>query len=102
MKRVLRWIGLVLTAALAATAARAAEFEWRFQNNWVDGRWESKMLGAFADRVNERSNGRLKITVYNGGALGIKQGDHLQALKSGSVHMAVLYPGYLARDVPDV
>lgn len=96
-------LGVLALAALAASGlAQAAEFEWRFQNNWVDTRWESKMLGEFAQRVLEKSNGRLKITVYNGGALGIKQGDHLQALKSGSVHMAVLYPGYLARDVPDV
>jgi TRAP-type transport system periplasmic protein len=96
------WAFLVLAFTAWAPPASAAEFEWRFQNNWVDGRWESKMLAAFAERVNERSKGRLKITVFNGGALGIKQGDHLQALKSGAVHMAVLYPGYLARDVPDV
>lgn len=105
MKLLSRYVArtaLALVAAVMAAATSAAEFEWRFQNNWVENRWESKMLTAFAERVDERSKGRLKITVFHGGALGIKQADHLQALKSGAVHMAVLYPGYLARDVPDV
>lgn len=105
MKRIARYAARLVAAVLVitlASAASAAEFEWRFQNNWVETRWESKMLSAFAERVSERSQGRLKIDVFHGGALGIKQADHLQALKSGAVHMAVLYPGYLARDVPDV
>ncbi|MGE0845886.1 MAG: TRAP transporter substrate-binding protein DctP [Flavobacteriaceae bacterium] len=95
-------LAVVAVTLIFAEKARAAEFEWRFQNNWVETRWESKMIKAFADRVREKSSGRLDITVYDGGSLGIKPADHLQALKSGAVQMAVLYPGYLARDVPEV
>ncbi|SLN75542.1 TRAP transporter substrate-binding protein [Oceanibacterium hippocampi] len=93
---------VLIFSAITLSSTRAAEFDWRFQNNWVETRWESKMLNEFAERVHEKSNGRLKIAVFSGGSLGIKPADHLQALRSGAVQMAVLYPGYLARDVPEV
>ena len=93
---------LVAAATLFAAPASAAEFEWKLTHTWTEGRAETKQIQAFADVVNAKSEGRLVITPYPGGSLGIKQADSLRSLRQSSVEAAALYPGYLGRDAPDM
>ena len=63
------------------------------------GNWFAKR---FADMVNEKAAGKLKIDLHQGGTLGVKDVDMLRILPAGNViQIAGLYPGYMTRDVPE-
>lgn len=66
----------------------------------VQSRPEAKYLDEFAEMVNKRSNGKLKINVFHAGSLGLEDADLLRILQAGSVDMAMLYGGYFKRDSP--
>lgn len=86
----------------APVVAVAAEVEWRLNISQVETRPGSRMAARFADRVTEKSGGRMVIKPYFGDSLGFGQSDTLRALKSGTVEMSSAYAGYFARDAPDV
>jgi TRAP-type C4-dicarboxylate transport system substrate-binding protein len=96
--------GSMLAAGVMACCApaAAAEFEWRLNISVAEARPSAKSAVRFAERVEEKSSGRLKIKVFFGDSLGFGQSDSLRVLKSGGVEMAQVYAGYLARDLPDV
>ena len=106
MSCIRRIVTFGLTVAVAglfgSNTVQAAEFEWRLDEHLVETRRSAKFTGQFADRVNEKSGGRLKLEVYYGESLGIKQQDKLRALKAGSIEMGTLYAGYFGRDAPDL
>lgn len=98
--------------ALAAVAAAcggmlgpspvAAQTSWKMHIVWVPARPEAKDYKKFADLVNERAKGKLKIDLHPGGSLGVKDIDMLRILPAGNViQIAGLYPGYMTRDVPE-
>lgn len=93
-----------LACALGATStvAEAAEFTWRFDIFTGESRPESRFAKEFADRIFERSKGRLELKPFYGESLGIKQADHLRALKNGSVEIMMVAPVYYGRDQPDL
>lgn len=103
-----RWVSAAASVALAGIGlgapapASAQEIAWRMHIVWVQTRPEAIKFQEMADRINERSNKKLKITVYHGGSLGLKDVDVLRFLPSGAVEMAAIYPGYLSRDAPDI
>lgn len=82
--------------------AAAAEFEWRLNMNLNEARPGSKSAARFVQRVEEKSQGRLKLKIFYANSLGFGESDTLRVLKSGSVETSQVYAGYLARDVPDV
>jgi TRAP-type C4-dicarboxylate transport system substrate-binding protein len=86
---------------MLATASAAANFEWRLNISTNEARSVSKNAARFAQRVEEKSGGRLKIKVFYGNSLGFSESDTLRVLKSGGVEMSMIYAGYLARDLPD-
>ena len=83
---------LVLEGAIAA--------EWKFNNGLPEGRNESKQLDTFAADVNELSNGSLKIDVFHGGSLNLKNEDVVRWLPGGAVEMGLVWANYLGRDAP--
>ena len=83
-------------------AALAQQATWRFDSLLVESRPEAKHFAAFADRVFKQSNGRLKIDVYYGKALGINEPEHLRAMKSGAVEMIGLVASLYSRDAPEL
>ncbi len=98
-------LGLALLATQAALprAAEAAEVEWKMNIPWTDNRDEAPTFRRWADAINARTKGKLKVTVYTGGVLGVKDVDMLRALPPGNViQVAGLFPGYVSRDVPDL
>jgi TRAP-type C4-dicarboxylate transport system substrate-binding protein len=79
-----------------------AETAWKMHMVWVPTRVEATYYQKFADLVNERAKGKLKITLYPSGTLGIKDVDMLRILPKGNVIQAAgLYPGYMTRDEPE-
>ncbi len=95
-------LGLMTLAVAGGAPALAAEVEWRLNISQVESRPGSKMAARFAERVGEKSDGRMRIKTYFGDSLGFGQSDTLRALKGGTVEMAGTYAGYFARDAPDV
>jgi len=94
---------LLAVMQLGMSPAEASETEWKMHVVWVATRPEAKEARAWADRVNARTKGKLKIAVHDGGSLGAKDADMLRILPSGSVIQAtMLYPGYVARDEPEL
>jgi TRAP-type C4-dicarboxylate transport system substrate-binding protein len=90
--------------ALAATtmhgAPAHAETTLKMHSQIVESRPEAQWLNKFAERVAEKSDGKLKINVFHAGSLGLKDPDLLRILKGGAVDMAMLYGGYYTRDAP--
>lgn len=86
--------------ALTGTVQAQDTIQLKMHSQIVESRPEAKYLQEFADRVLEKSGGRLKITVYHAGSLGLKDVDLLRTLKAGAVDMAMLYGEYYTRDAP--
>ncbi|MGE0716693.1 MAG: TRAP transporter substrate-binding protein DctP [Alphaproteobacteria bacterium] len=92
----------LLGAPLAPTAT-AQEVQWKMHVIFVPAREEAKAYQRWADRVNARTAGKLKITVYPGGELGVKDVDLMRILPSGTVIQAAgLVANYLSRDAPEI
>jgi TRAP-type mannitol/chloroaromatic compound transport system substrate-binding protein len=53
-----------LTVLVGCKAAPAKVYEWKIQSVWARGDLSMETLAYFAERVEERSNGRLKIKVF--------------------------------------
>lgn len=103
-----RLIGSRMKGAVAAaclilfTPLSFAQAVWKMHMVWVPTRVEAQYYQKFVDLVNERAEGKLKITLYPSGSLGIKDVDMLRILPKGNVVQAAgLYPGYMTRDEPE-
>jgi TRAP-type C4-dicarboxylate transport system substrate-binding protein len=71
-----------------------------FHSGLAQSRPEAEHIEYFANLVEEKSEGELKIDVYHAGALGLKEADILRTLQRGMVDMALLYGEYYTRDAP--
>jgi len=89
-------------AGLLSGSVAAAEFEWRVDSYLVETRPESLLLKEFADRVRDKSDGRIELSLFFGESQGIKAADSLRSLSVGAVEMALLYGGYYGRDAPEL
>ncbi len=89
-------------AGLIGAADAAAQTTWKMHIVWVPARPEAQDFKKFADQVNDKAKGKLKIELHPGGSLGVKDIDMLRILPAGNVIQAAgLYPGYMTRDVPE-
>ena len=91
-----------MLAGLPLAAGSAEAIEWRMHSVWTESRQEAKDMAAFADRINEKAQGRLKVTVYHGGSLALKDVDVLRSLPAGAAELWVIIPSILSRDAPQV
>ncbi|MEO8134297.1 MAG: TRAP transporter substrate-binding protein DctP [Betaproteobacteria bacterium] len=99
-----RWVVALLALVLTATAlpAAAQQVNWKMHVVWVPARPEAQAYQDFANLVNARAKGKLNITLYTGGSLGVKDVDMLRVLPADNVLQAAgLYPGYMSRDEPE-
>ncbi len=95
-------IGMMVGTA-AVQPAPAAEIEWKMHMVWVPTRQEVVSGTKWVERVNARTGDKFQITLYSGGALGVKDQDMLRILPPGNVIQAtMLYPGYVSRDAPEL
>jgi TRAP-type C4-dicarboxylate transport system substrate-binding protein len=89
--------GLVL---LGAQAGAHAQVEWKFNNSYAPSRPESVQIRAFAADVEKRTGGKMKISVSEGGALGLKDADALRFMQVGTPELGFIWPPFLGRDAP--
>jgi len=93
------WRLAVLALALVSflsgpAAAQDKPIELKF-SSWVGvgHGHHTGVLVPWAKMIEEKSGGRLKVTIYPGGTLG-KATDHWDLIKSGIVDMGFVVPGY--------
>jgi TRAP-type C4-dicarboxylate transport system substrate-binding protein len=92
-----RLAGLVVTSVLALASPAAAQdkaIELKF-SSWVStvhGHHTGVMV-PWAKMVEEKSKGRIKITIYPGSTLG-KPADHYDMVKDGIADLGFTTPGY--------
>ena len=91
---------VVTFTGLSIFASAAHSTEWKFNNGLPEGRGESKQLETFAADVAELTDGSLKIDVFHGGSLNLKDNDVARWLPKGAVEMGLVWANYLGRDVP--
>ncbi|MCE8026670.1 TRAP transporter substrate-binding protein DctP [Halomonas sp. MCCC 1A11058] len=80
--------------------AQASSITLNFHSGLAQSRPEAEHLDRFAQLVEEKSGGELKIRVSHAGALGLREADILRTLQRGMVDMALLYGEYYTRDAP--
>jgi TRAP-type C4-dicarboxylate transport system substrate-binding protein len=91
---------LVASATVSLLASNAYSAEWKFNNGLPEGRNESKQLDQFAADVAEMTDGDLRIDVFHGGSLNLKNEDVVRWLPQGAVEMGLVWANYLGRDAP--
>lgn len=92
--------GFLLTGLLISTYAHAADFEIRLGHVTSDKEPIQEAIEKFAANVEERSEGRVEITIFPNGQLGTNP-EVYEQLRAGAPIMTVSDPGYLSDFVPD-
>jgi len=95
-------VGLVVGSLLswANPAMAEPEYKWRFQSLYRPGLAYDTMSKALAERIELMSGGRIKITVFPGGALAPAKEIH-RALARGQFEMATGAGAYAAGSMPE-
>ena len=76
-----------LSASLVASAAMAQDtYEMVMTNELATSHWTAKMMDSYAATIEERSEGRIDVSVFHSGTLYTDR-DAIAALGTGSVHM---------------
>ena len=80
-------LGTALAVTLSAGAA-SAETVWDMSVVWPEGNFHTQNAMTFAEKVEEVTDGEVKITVHPGGGLGIKGPEGMAAVRDGLVPIA--------------
>jgi TRAP-type C4-dicarboxylate transport system substrate-binding protein len=97
------FLGLVAATALAVSFWQpgfAQEFKWTMGSQVGATHIGTQMLEDYADRVKERSNGRIEIKVVAIGTMGFNRVDALRMMKDRVMESMHIYPYMMARDEP--
>jgi TRAP-type C4-dicarboxylate transport system substrate-binding protein len=89
-----------LAVSLATLATAQAQTEWKFNNSYAPTRPESAQIRTFAADVEKRTGGKMKISVSEGGALGLKDADALRFMQGGTPELGFIWPPFVGRDAP--
>ncbi len=95
-------ISAAMLVALGATAARAAEVEWKFYTYFAANDKPTQLHRAFAEDVAKATNGRFKINVFAAGELPYKASDVLRVVAGNQVEIGDVALGFVAGDVPEL
>ncbi len=88
-------------SSVGIVTSASAETEWRMSTTHADTRLEIAWYEKWIDRVEELSEGDLKIKFFTGGSLGVKDVDLLRALPKGNImQIATAAPTWFSRDEP--
>jgi TRAP-type C4-dicarboxylate transport system substrate-binding protein len=91
---------LVMAPALVTAPAGAAEIDWKLGSPVGPQDLATKYLNIYAQRVGERSGGRLAIEVIPIETLGFKNVDSLRVVKQNVVDSIYVQTFYVTRDEP--
>ncbi|MBU8905375.1 TRAP transporter substrate-binding protein DctP [Desertibacillus haloalkaliphilus] len=75
-------------------------YEWRFATEEWPGQVQYEYAQEFADKLNEKSDGRINIDVYEFGGLG-SEVDQVEMLQTGGVEFGIISPGFTGTLVPE-
>nr|WP_316644101.1 TRAP transporter substrate-binding protein [uncultured Roseateles sp.] len=101
MKSLVLKTGLVLTAALAMTAASAQEVTLKVHHFWPPGAMPpTKILMPFCDKIAAESNNRMKCQIYPAMQLGGTPAQLIDQVKDGVADIVFTLPGYTAGRFP--
>lgn len=76
-----------------ATADSGETFHWRFVTEEFQGQVQYEYAAEFAKRLEEKSDGRITMDVYEFGGLG-SEVNQVELLQSGGVEFAIVSPGF--------
>ncbi len=93
-------ISLLGAALLNFHSNANAQTEWKFNNSYAPSRPESMQIRNFVADVEKRTGGKLKISVSEGGALGLKDADALRFMQTGTPELGFIWPPFVGRDAP--
>nr|WP_298415436.1 TRAP transporter substrate-binding protein [uncultured Halomonas sp.] len=79
--------------------AQAAEYEWTFQTSETSGEPQFEIKKAWADEIEEKSDGRIKIEILPVNAV-VQANQTLQAVKSGILQGHLTDPSYFTGQDP--
>ncbi len=89
------------TQATSASGTEAAEPEFSFQYTAITRTHPTfEAMEEFVQRVEERTDGRVRIDMNSYPELGIGGPDTLGLLKNGTLSFAMIYSGYVAGEFP--
>lgn len=88
-------IGFVLGAVLPVHSA-----DWDFALAWPDGNFHVTNAKTFAVEVEKATQGRVKMTIHAGGALGFKGPEMLTAVRDGLVPIGDVYLSQQVGEAP--
>lgn len=90
---------LVVTMAAAPSQAAEKVIKWRVQSHWPASSSSYKAsLEVLADRIKERTNGRLLLEPYPSGSL-VPAKEIFNAVKRGMIQMGTISPAYIRDQV---
>lgn len=97
----LKWLAgaaaILAVGAMTAMPASAQEFVFRMTNHLPPKAiGNTKFLQPWADKINEASDGRIKIEIYPAMQLGGKPSDIYSQVRDGVVDLGWTLPGYTA------
>lgn len=95
-------LSLLGAALMTVHGSAHAQTEWKFNNSYAASRPESAHIRNFAADVEKRTGGKFKISVSEGGALGLKDADAMRFMQTGTPELGYIWPPFLGRDVPAV
>ena len=94
-------LALLLASALGSCGARSEAEVWRFAIEETRGSVHDAYAQRFAELVEERSGGAVRVVVYPYGTLGTS--DHItEQLHMGTLQLAMSSPGHLGKLIPEV
>ncbi|NLL37173.1 MAG: TRAP transporter substrate-binding protein [Fretibacterium sp.] len=76
------------------------KFEWIAYSTWPESNHHTIGLKEFAQRVEEATGGRVKMTVHSGGALGYKGTEILSVVRDNLVQVSDMSLGNVAGEEP--
>lgn len=86
---------IVLTGTAFTSTAYAAEYKWDLANAYGATSIHAEGDMVFANELEKLSQGKIKVTVHPGGALGYKSADHFDAVSDGAVEIADTPAGFM-------
>jgi tripartite ATP-independent transporter DctP family solute receptor len=93
------WITLVITLSAGFSLSVQAK-EWKGWNIHVEGYPNTVALEKFAELLNKKSNGKMKVKMYHAGTLG-SQSDAIEQVRMGGLEIANFSLGPVGPVVPE-
>ncbi|WP_096202562.1 TRAP transporter substrate-binding protein [Bacillus sp. FJAT-45350] len=75
-------------------------YDWRFVTEEWPGQVQYVYAERFAEKLHEKSDGRINIDVFEFGGLG-SEVDQVEMLQTGGVELAIISPGFTGTLVPE-